>query len=239
MFKLKEGDYYSFGKIRKALDKVREVYGIAGFWQWTPDVELAPRGIDPQTGEPIGPEPPPPIVDVTIRMVEGKQFFVNRITFLGNTTTHDNVARREMRVVEGGVFNTEALKESVRRLNQLGYFKPLEGKEDEMQVTPTPGKEGQVDIKPQVRGAESQPDFLRRRRVAVRGLLRAVVVSDVELPGPWRNVRRLAAARVARPSVLDFIQRAVPVRSADHGRRRSLRAPVLLSVSVPARIRRG
>ncbi len=64
---------------------------------------------------------------MTMRMQEGKQFFVNRITFVGNTTTRDNVIRREMRLVEDGVFNTEALKYSVKRLNQLGYFKPLEG----------------------------------------------------------------------------------------------------------------
>ena len=63
-----------------------------------------------------------------MRMQEGKQYFVNRITFIGNTTTRDNVIRREMRLVEDGVFNTEALKYSVRRLNQLGYFKPLEGR---------------------------------------------------------------------------------------------------------------
>ena len=62
-----------------------------------------------------------------MRMQEGKQFFVNRLTFTGNTTTHDNVIRREVRLVEDGVFNTEALKYSVKRLNQLGYFKPLEG----------------------------------------------------------------------------------------------------------------
>jgi outer membrane protein insertion porin family len=77
---------------------------------------------------------------VTIKVVEGKQFYVNRITFTGNTTTHDGVARRELRVFEGGVFDTQALKESVRRLNQLGYFKPLEGKEDEVSITPTPGR---------------------------------------------------------------------------------------------------
>ena len=61
-----------------------------------------------------------------MRIQEGEQYFVNRITFTGNTTTRDNVIRREMRLVEGGVFNTEALKYSVRRLNQLGYFKNLE-----------------------------------------------------------------------------------------------------------------
>ena len=38
-----------------------------------------------------------------MRMQEGEQFFVNRITFVGNTTTRDNVIRREMRLVEGGV----------------------------------------------------------------------------------------------------------------------------------------
>ena len=69
----------------------------------------------------------PPVVDVTMRITEGQQYFVNRITFTGNTTTRDNVIRREMRLVEGSVFNTEALKYSVRRLNQLGYFKELEG----------------------------------------------------------------------------------------------------------------
>ena len=82
-----------------------------------------------------------------MRMVEGKRFYVNRIEFLGNTTTHDTVARREMRVYEGNIFNAEALKQSIKRLNQLGYFKPLEGKPDEISVTPTPGKEGLVDIK--------------------------------------------------------------------------------------------
>jgi outer membrane protein insertion porin family len=146
-FKIKEGEVYNYSKISKGLEKAREVYGTLGFWQAAPDVDLAPRGIDMNTGLPIGPGEPPPIVDVTVRMIEGKQFYVNKITFLGNTTTHDNVARREMRVMEGGVFNTDALKQSIRRLNQLGYFKPLEGKEDEMSVVPTPGKEGLVDIR--------------------------------------------------------------------------------------------
>src|ERR1700681_4281860 len=88
----------------------------------------------------VGQEKPkaPPIVDVTMRINEGKQYFVNRITFVGNTTTRDNVVRREMRLYENGVFNTEALKFSIRRLNQLGYFKPLEDQKN-IQVEKTPG----------------------------------------------------------------------------------------------------
>ena len=86
-----------------------------------------------------------PIVDVMIRLQEGKQYFVNRITFVGNTTTRDNVIRREVRLVERGVFNTEALKKSIKRLNQLGYFKPLEG--EAIGVDKTPNVDNKVDIR--------------------------------------------------------------------------------------------
>ena len=67
-----------------------------------------------------------PVVDVTIRVQEGEQYFINRIEFAGNQTTHDEVIRRELQVAENAVLNTEALKHSVRRLNQLGFFEPLE-----------------------------------------------------------------------------------------------------------------
>lgn len=50
-----------------------------------------------------------------------------------------------MRLVENGVFNTEALKYSIRRLNQLGYFKPLEGQKD-VQVEKTEGVQEKVDV---------------------------------------------------------------------------------------------
>jgi outer membrane protein insertion porin family len=88
------------------------------------------------------------IVDVTLHMQEGEQYFVNRIIFVGNTVTSDKVIRREMNLVENGVFNTEALKYSVRRINQLGYFKPLEegpGKEA-VKVEKTPNVKNKVDV---------------------------------------------------------------------------------------------
>ena len=147
MFALQEGDFYNYEKVQKGLEKAQELYGRIGFWQWQPEPMAIPRGIDPETGLATTEGEPPAIVDVTIKMVEGKQYYVNRITLTGNTTTHDGVARRELRVYEGSVFDTQALKESIRRLNQLGYFKPLEGKGEEISVTPTPGKEGLVDIK--------------------------------------------------------------------------------------------
>ena len=54
--------------------------------------------------------------------------------------------RRELRLVEDDVFNTEALKFSIKRLNQLGYFKALEGGKD-VNVEKTPGETNKVDVK--------------------------------------------------------------------------------------------
>src|ERR1051325_6616570 len=80
-----------------------------------------------------------------MRLQEGTQYFVNRITFVGNTTTHDTVIRREMSLIEDNIFNTEALKYSVKRINQLGYFKNLEGNEA-IKVEKTPGEKNKVDV---------------------------------------------------------------------------------------------
>jgi outer membrane protein insertion porin family len=50
-----------------------------------------------------------------------------------------------MRLYENGVFNTEALKFSIRRLNQLGYFKPLEEQKNVV-FDKTPGSDSKVDV---------------------------------------------------------------------------------------------
>ncbi|CAN5606558.1 outer membrane protein assembly factor BamA [soil metagenome] len=153
LFKVNPGEVYSDKKIRKGLDKAQEVYGAGGYYEFTGYPDLAPRDRarpdEMSSGPPApgdGAENGPPVVDVTMRMQEGQQYFVNRITFTGNTTTRDNVIRREMRLVEAGVFNTEALKHSIRRLNQLGYFKPLEGG-DAISVEKTADAENKVDVR--------------------------------------------------------------------------------------------
>jgi outer membrane protein insertion porin family len=156
LFKLDEGDYYSEKKVKKGFEKAREVYGSGGYMEFTGYPDLRPRDqVQQDSSAQAGPVAPwakttgkdgAPIVDVVMRLQEGKQYFVNRITFVGNTTTRDNVIRREMRLVESGVFNTEALKHSVRRLNQLGYFKPLEGN-DAIGVDKTPNADSKVDVK--------------------------------------------------------------------------------------------
>lgn len=157
LFKLRPGDYYSQDAIRKGFQKAQEAYGSLGYMEFTGYPENKAR----DAADPSQPAAPaalaaveekkgPHLVDVTMRIQEGKQYFVNRITFVGNTTTRDNVIRREMRVYEGSVFNSEALKFSIRRLNQLGYFKPLEGPPKDVTVDKLPAQGNdapKVDVK--------------------------------------------------------------------------------------------
>ena len=142
LFKLKRGEYYSEKNVRKGFEKAREIYGAGGYFEFTgfPDMEF----LDPTQGPVEGPAQP--TVNVTMRLTEGEQYFVNRITFTGNTTTRDNVIRREMRLVEGAPFSTESLKYSIRRLNQLGYFQNLEHSPNAVDVQKTPGSKNEVDV---------------------------------------------------------------------------------------------
>jgi outer membrane protein insertion porin family len=132
LFGLKAGEYYDETLVRKGLEKSREVYGGVGYAEFTGFPDYMFHDDPPPGAEEIPqvlaapPESLPAVVDVTVRLQEGKQYFVNRITFVGNSTTHDSVIRRNMNLLEGSVFDTSALKNSLRRINQLGYFKPLE-----------------------------------------------------------------------------------------------------------------
>ena len=65
-----------------------------------------------------------------IDLDEGKQFFVRRIEFQGNTTTRDKVIRRELAIEEGQVYNGNLWELSLLRLNQLQYFEALKPEQD-------------------------------------------------------------------------------------------------------------
>lgn len=63
------------------------------------------------------------VADVVVHVREGDQFKVGRIEFQGNDRTKDKVLRRELRLYEGGLMNVTAIRNSVLKVNQLGYFK--------------------------------------------------------------------------------------------------------------------
>ena len=62
-------------------------------------------------------------VDVDVKLFEGDKFYLGRLEVTGNTTTRDKVIRREFALDEGDVMNMEAVKKSLQKLQQVGYFK--------------------------------------------------------------------------------------------------------------------
>ncbi|HEV2847197.1 MAG TPA: BamA/TamA family outer membrane protein, partial [Thermoanaerobaculia bacterium] len=62
------------------------------------------------------------VADVVVHVTEGEQFKVGRIEFEGNERTKDKVLRRELRLHEGGLVNITAVRNSILKVNQLGYF---------------------------------------------------------------------------------------------------------------------
>lgn len=65
-------------------------------------------------------------VDVDVKIYEGEKFYLGRLEVAGNTVTRDKVIRREFALDEGEIMNMEAVKKSLQKLQQLGYFKITE-----------------------------------------------------------------------------------------------------------------
>ncbi|MBI4904722.1 MAG: outer membrane protein assembly factor BamA [Acidobacteria bacterium] len=131
LFQMGEGDIFSTAKLRKGLENMRKLYGQFGFIDFVPEPSF---DIIPNSDK----------LDLTLNVDEGKQFFVRRIDFSGNTTTRDKVIRRELLIDEGDIYNTQLWEVSLLRLNQLGYFEVL--KENEAATITRDTRSNTVDI---------------------------------------------------------------------------------------------
>jgi outer membrane protein insertion porin family len=118
VFRNKPGTWLRANLIDEGVESINELYNNTGYMFARIEPEIVER--DDQ------------VADVLIKVDEGDQFTVGRIEFEGNARTRDKVLRRELRVQEGLLMNVGALRSSVYKVNQLGYFKLDE--EDPVQV---------------------------------------------------------------------------------------------------------
>ena len=120
---LNKGDVANGERISKGLfENLKKFYGNQGFIEYT--AEPVPTFKDnPQN-------PNEGIVDFVVTIEEGKQFNLRRLEFIGNTFTRDNVLRREVLINEGDIYNEGYWEYSVIKLNQLGYFNPIDKDKD-------------------------------------------------------------------------------------------------------------
>ena len=63
-------------------------------------------------------------IDVQMRIFEGPQATIERVTIQGNDRTHEHVIRRELRTLPGKKFSRSDIIRSQREITNLGYFDP-------------------------------------------------------------------------------------------------------------------
>ena len=81
-------------------------------------------------------------IDLEMRIFEGDQATINSISIVGNTKTHENVIRRELRTKPGDLFSKTNITRSIRELATLGHFDP-----EKLDVRPIPNPaDGTVDL---------------------------------------------------------------------------------------------
>lgn len=82
-------------------------------------------------------------IDFEIRIIEGKETFLNHVTVSGNEKTNDHVIYRELRTRPGQKYNKSDIIRSIRELGQLGFFDAEQIKPDVLNANPN---EGTVDL---------------------------------------------------------------------------------------------
>jgi outer membrane protein insertion porin family len=80
-------------------------------------------------------------VAFTLYVEPGRRVYVRRINIAGNTTTRDEVVRREFRQMEGGWYSQEKINRSKVRVDRLAYFSEVN-----VETPAVPGTADQVDV---------------------------------------------------------------------------------------------
>lgn len=140
LVKLKSGEVFSRAKLRQDVFALNDLYADSGYAY----VNVSPlTRLDNQER----------LVHLLFDVEQGLQVHIDRILIGGNSKTRDKVIRREMRLTEGELYSASKLKESRRRINNLGFF-------DEVNVATARGAEEdqmniEVDVKERPTGTFS------------------------------------------------------------------------------------
>ena len=110
--KMRDGSLFTPKGMGDDLKTLRDFYGSRGYVDMLAVPEILPAG--------------PGAVDVTYRLDEGVQSYVNLINIQGNNRTKDRVIRRELAVKPGEIFDTTLVNVSRQRLENLNYFSKVE-----------------------------------------------------------------------------------------------------------------
>jgi outer membrane protein insertion porin family len=107
-----DGSLYTPDGLSGDIKALQEFYGTQGYIDSMIIPEISPAG----TG----------LVNITYRIDEGAQSYINLVNIQGNTRTKDHVIRREMAVTPGDPYDTVLVDVSRQRLENLNYFSQVQ-----------------------------------------------------------------------------------------------------------------
>jgi len=128
MIVITTGEHLSREKIIQSSDRIKNRLSIEGY---------AFARINPVPEKQEGTNK----VEINFYIDPGNRVYVRRINISGNTSTQDEVFRREIRQMEGGWYSANAIKMSKSRLQRLGFVDKV--RLEEVQVA---GTSNQVDV---------------------------------------------------------------------------------------------
>lgn len=107
-----EGDYYDIDEVDDVSKEISDEVGRYGY----AFLDVRPK-VDRRREEKL--------VDIIFQVGEGPRVYVDRIDVVGNVRTLDGVIRREMQLAEGDAFSSGKIRESERRIRNLGFFESV------------------------------------------------------------------------------------------------------------------
>ncbi len=128
LLKLDPGDQFSREKLTESTKLMADRLGDDGYA--FANINPVPD-IDRETGQ----------VAFTLYVDPGRRVYVRRINIAGNSTTRDEVIRRELRQLEGAWYSAALLQRSKQRVDKLGYFSEVT-----VDTVAVPGVPDQVDV---------------------------------------------------------------------------------------------
>lgn len=125
---IQEGDLFSREKVTASSERISYVVGDEGY----AFVEVNPvPTVDEETKT----------VALDFHVIPNQLVYVRRINFAGNFLTRDDIMRREMTQLEGGLVSTQKIQRSRNKLYMLGYLDQIN-----IDTTRVPGSEDLVDL---------------------------------------------------------------------------------------------
>jgi len=123
---MENGDVFSKEKLRETIDGINEMYSGEGYLNTVVYPDMKERNKEKH------------IVNIVLRINEGKIVHLNEIIIKGNTRTRDKVIRRQVPIGEGGILSQKVITETKGNLKRLGFFKTVD-------IVPAPSKSGIQD----------------------------------------------------------------------------------------------